>query len=136
MTIHRHSALAFILASLLACCLFARPAVAQATRPAGPRVVLVTASGGFVHDVVKPTDGDSVVSHTMTSIVEKQLGGTITRVSDAADLTADLLDPAKTDVIAFYTTGDLPEDVPALLQKYVEAGGAMLGMHCATDTAP
>ena len=45
------------------------------------------------------------------------------------------MDPAKTQIVVFYTTGDLPADVPALLKAYLEGGGAMLGVHTATDTA-
>ena len=125
---------ALALAALALLCL-ARPSAAQATRPAGPNVLLVTASGGFVHSVVKPVGGDSIVYRTLTQIVEGGLGGTLTQTGDAATLTADVLDPAQTQVVIFYTTGDLPSELPDRLRSYLQAGGAMLGIHCATDTA-
>ncbi len=94
----------------------------------GPRVALVTDSRGFVHDVVKPVDGDSLVVRTMREIVEGQLKGTLTHISDAATL-----DLASADVVAFYTTGPISLDVPAF-QTFIENGGGLVGMHCATDT--
>ena len=114
---------------------FARLSGAQTTRPTSPSVLLVTASGGFVHPVVQPVGGDSLVYETMKELVENRLGGTLTQTGDAATLTADVLDPARTQIVVFYTTGDLPADVPALLKAYLQKGGAMLGVHTATDTA-
>ena len=99
----------------------------------GPGVFLLTDSNGYVHDVVKPTDGDSLVRRTIQSIVEDRLGGTLVHSDDASKLTAEVLDPAKTKVLVMYTTGDLPLDLD-LLNKYVENGGTLLGIHCATDT--
>ena len=96
--------------------------------------MLVTASGGFVHEVVKPPAGDNLVFLTMKQLVEEDLGGTLTRTADFATLNATTLDPAETQIVVFYTTGDLPEPLPNLLRKYVEAGGTFLGIHCATDT--
>ena len=117
------------LLSLIAVMLgLACPALAQ-----GPRVVLLTDSRGYVHEVVKPVDGDSLVKRTVQNIVEQRLGGSFSHVSDASKLTADVLDPAKTQILVMYTTGDLPLDLD-LLNRYVEAGGTLLGIHCATDT--
>ena len=99
----------------------------------GPRVVLLTDCNGFVHDVVKPTDGDSLVAKTLRGIVEKTLGGSLVHLDDAAKLGPDDFDPAKTKALVFYTTGDIPLDL-ARFNSYLENGGSMLGIHCATDT--
>ncbi len=98
----------------------------------GPSVFLLTDCNGYVHDVVKPTDGDSLVKRTINKVV-KGLGGTVAHSDDATDLTAEVLDPAKTQVLVMYTTGDLPLDLD-LLHTYIENGGTLLGIHCATDT--
>ena len=94
---------------------------------AGPRVAVVTDSRGFVHEVVKPTDGESLVVATLREVVS-DAGGEFTHVPDAADLS-----PGEHDVVVFYTTGDIPLDAAALA-GWVEAGGGVVGLHCATDT--
>jgi type 1 glutamine amidotransferase len=94
---------------------------------AGPRVAIVTDSRGFVHGVVKPTDGDSTVVTVLRDVVTN-MGGELVHVPDASELELEGL-----DVVAFYTTGPIPLDVPAFVE-WVEAGGGMLGIHCATDT--
>ncbi len=99
----------------------------------GPTVLLLTDCNGYVHGVVKPTDGDSVVKRTIQAIVEDQLGGRLIHTDDASKLTAEVLDPARTQVVVMYTTDDLPLDLD-LLNSYVEKGGTLLGIHCATDT--
>lgn len=106
---------------------------AAAARSDGPTVVLITDTNDYVHDVVKPTDGDSLVKRTIQSVVEKNLGGRLVHCSDAATLSAEMLDPAKTKAIVMYTTGNLPLD-PEALNRYVEGGGTLMGIHCATDT--
>lgn len=97
------------------------------------QVVVLTDSQGFVHSVVKPVDGDSLVVRTLRSIVTERLDGSILHISDAAELDEEILDPAKTSVVVMYTTADIPLDVE-LFNKYIENGGALLGIHCATDT--
>lgn len=102
-------------------------------RSDGPMVVLITDTNDYVHDVVKPIEGDSLVKRTIQSVVEKNLGGRLLHCSDAATLSAEMLDPAKTRAIVMYTTGNLPLD-PEALNRYVEGGGTLMGIHCATDT--
>lgn len=112
------------------------PALAQEggeQKPDDRQIVVLTDSDGYVHSVVEPQDGESLVVKTLRSIVTDRLGGSILHVSDAAELTAEVLDPAKTAAVVMYTTADIPLDVE-LLNRYLENGGALLGIHCATDT--
>ena len=95
---------------------------------AGPTVAIVTDSQGYVHQVVQPVDGDSTVVSTLRNVVEQRQGGELRHVSDASKLDLDGV-----DVVIFYTTGNIPLDVEAF-QTWVENGGGMLGLHCATDT--
>ena len=98
-------------------------------------MLLVTASVGFVHAVVDPPAGDNLVYATMKELVETRLGGTLARTADWTEVDAADLDPARTQIVVLYTTGDPPDALPDRLQKYVETGGTLLGIHCATDTA-
>ena len=113
-----------LLAALIGLLIVASNASAQD----GPRVALVTDSRGFVHGVVQPPDGESLVVRTMRQVVEEAMQGTFTHVPDASQL-----DLANADVVAFYTTGNIPLDVAAF-KAFIENGGGMVGMHCATDT--
>ena len=95
---------------------------------AAPVVAVVTDARGFVHDVVKPTDGDSTVVQVLREVVQEEQGGEMRHLPTADQLQYDGL-----DVVVFYTTGEVPLDVPAL-QAWIEAGGGFVGLHCATDT--
>lgn len=116
------------LSSLLSGSAHAQVADAAGGGAEGPRVAIVTDSRGFVHDVVKPVDGDSTVVTVLRDVVEDRLSGALTHISDASKIDFDNL-----DVVVFYTTGAIPLDVDAL-QSFVEAGGGMVGLHCAADT--
>lgn len=109
--------------SLLVLLIAAAPALAQ------PNVLLVTDSDGFVHGAVKPPEGENLVAQTVEQIVAS-LDGTFARTADAAEVAGQLDD---TDVLVMYTTGPIPLDVPAVRQ-FVENGGGLVGIHCATDT--
>ncbi len=99
-----------------------------------PRVLLLTQSVGFVHGVVKDQNGQpSVVKQVLTDLAAAN-GFTVSFIDDVTDLTPERLE--QTDIVAFYTTGDLPfvNGQYDTFQAWIEEGGAFLGIHCATDT--
>src|SRR5688572_8418879 len=96
------------------------------------KAVVVTQSKGFEHDVVKEKEGrPSVVEKTLRDIADQSKLITIEHTKDAAILTPEKL--KDTRLIVLYTTGDLPMS-PEALDKWVNDGGALLGIHPATDT--
>ena len=116
---------AVVLSALLA-------AAAAAEQERLPRILFLTESRGYVHEVVK-RPGDW--SHPCA---EKRRGaaasGRFESVStqDASTLTAREL--AACDAVVFYTTGELPLPERDALLAYVRRGGGFVGIHCATDT--
>ncbi|MEX1017765.1 MAG: ThuA domain-containing protein [Phycisphaeraceae bacterium] len=123
-----------IMVTGLALALFAATAHAdEADQPA--RLTLLLESRGYEHDVVKPRDdGPSVVEQVLAGLGETSGAFEITTLRDVRQLTADRL--AETDIVAFYTTGDLPfaEGQYEAFEQWVEQGGRFLGLHSATDT--
>lgn len=99
-----------------------------------PQVLVLTQSKGFVHDVVKDKNGQpSVVKQVFTQLAAAN-DFSVSFIDDVAELTAERL--KQTDVVAFYTTGDLPfaNGQYDTFQQWIENGRAFLGIHCATDT--
>lgn len=96
-----------------------------------PRVLFLTHSAGFVHDVVKRKAPDRL------SLAEEQLVAAakgkfeIVATQDCGEITAERLQGYA--AVAFYTTGELPIDADALV-AFVKSGGGFIGIHCATDT--
>ncbi|MBX3277480.1 MAG: ThuA domain-containing protein [Acidobacteria bacterium] len=95
---------------------------------AAPRVVYVTQSKGFRHQVLHLSEG----------IVE-ELGakhGFDVHVTHMAEkvITPETL--KNTDVIIFYTTGELPlsDAQKTMLLDFIKGGKAFIGIHSATDT--
>src|SRR5207245_9982642 len=85
---------------------------AQAFADALPKLILLTQSKGFVHDVVKhPDGGPSVVQKTFASIAEKSKLFELETTEDASILTTDKL--KQTRIVVFYCTGDIPLDLTA-----------------------
>jgi type 1 glutamine amidotransferase len=109
------------------------------TRPAHddtdlPAVLFLTHSAGFVHDVVKrPAPGELAPAERLfTEFASDRFRVTCTQ--DCAAITAEAL--AGIDALMLYTTGELPLG-PAerqALVDWVARGGALVGVHCATDT--
>ena len=99
-----------------------------------PRVLFLTHSAGFVHDVVRRPDASTL--SFAESALSAAAGGRFELVctQDCAELEAEEL--ARTDAVVFYTTGELP--LPAegklALERWLASGGAFVGIHCATDT--
>lgn len=99
-----------------------------------PRVLVLTQSMGFVHDVVKEKDSRPSVVQEVFSQMGQAGGFDVSFIGNVQDLTAERL--AQTDVVAFYTTGDLPfaDGQYEAFERWISDGGAFLGIHCATDT--
>ncbi len=102
--------------------------------PDRPRVLFLTHSAGFQHDVVKRAQR-AVLAHAERCFEE--LAGPILEVEatqDCAALRADNL--GRYQALMFYTTGELPisDDDKAALLQFVRDGGGFVGIHCATDT--
>jgi len=117
---------------------------------AGPRVLFLSKSSGFQHSAIT-RDGESPshVERVLQGVAER-LGIDMVSTKDASRIRADVL--AELDAVVFYTTGDLTEagdgegvfggdGQPPMgeqgiadLTAWVEAGGAFLGFHSATDT--
>jgi type 1 glutamine amidotransferase len=115
-----------VLASVLA---VAGVPVASAKAP--PKVLFVTHSGGFRHQVVTRSPDGSL------SFAERQLQAAakdrfdVVATQDLGELGREKLKGYKG--VVFYTTGELPIDVEALTD-FVKAGGGFAGIHSATDT--
>jgi type 1 glutamine amidotransferase len=108
-------------------------------QPAPPRVLMVTHSAGYEHEVVR-RPGPGVLS-TAERVVD-ELGRRsgrfeVTHVStrdDVARLTAESVRAHR--AIVFFTTGELPMAAPvrqAMFQS-VRDGAGFVGVHSATDT--
>ena len=99
-----------------------------------PRVLFLTHSAGFVHDVVARKD-PYVLSTAEERLKEMAKG----RFDVFATQDPSWLEPerlATFDAVVFYTTGELPV-APAVLDNLVEwvaGGGAFTGIHSAADT--
>src|SRR5438552_689312 len=85
------------------------PALAQDSAAKTPlaRVILVTQSKGFVHDVIKRQgDRPSRVEQTFLDLASKTGMFTLETTDDVTTLTREKL--RETSIVAFYTTGELP----------------------------
>jgi uncharacterized protein len=105
-----------------------------AVEPSPKKLILITQSKGFVHDVVKRgKNGEPCQVETIfKALAEKtKLFTVIESSQDASILTPEKLKSA--DIVVFYTTGDLPMK-PEDLDAWVKAGGLFMGIHPATDT--
>ncbi len=109
----------------------------------GGKVLLLTKSSGYIHDVVKEPDGQtSLVERTLATICA-ELGHTLTATKDASLINSAYLE--NFDVVVFYTCGNLttsgrdeqtpmgPGGVKDLTQ-WIEDGGGFVGFHSACDT--
>src|SRR5688500_3323319 len=100
------------------------------------KLILITQSVGFDHDVVKEKDGKpSIVHQTFKDLAAKTGLFELEHSRDASMLTQDKL--KSSDIVVFYTTSThekhLPMD-PEHLAAWVKGGGKFLGIHPATDT--
>ena len=109
---------------------------AQAQEPAAselPRVLFLTHSAGFTHGVVNRQGGPSALAEVQLAAA-LQGRFEVDATQDCADINAENL--ANYDVVAFYTTGELPiadEDEDALF-AWVRQGGGFVAIHSGSDT--
>ena len=99
-----------------------------------PRVLFLTHSAGFVHDVVRRPD-PSTLSFAESALSAAASGQfELVCTQDCAELEGEHL--ARYAAVVFYTTGELPlsEAGKRALQDWIAHGGALVGIHCATDT--
>lgn len=108
----------------------------QAQEPAAselPRVLFLTHSAGFTHGVVNRQGGPSALAEVQLAAA-LQGRFEVDATQDCADINAENL--ANYDVVAFYTTGELPiadEDEDALF-AWVRQGGGFVAIHSGSDT--
>ncbi len=118
------------LISLFLTALLGMNAVAQTPR----KILFISHSAGFVHPVVKrPSPGALALAETrLKELSAKKFD--VQLAQDAATITADSL--RGFDAVIFMTTGEipLPEPVRDSLFTWLKSGGALVGIHCATDT--
>ena len=107
------------------------------------RVLFLSKSAGFEHDVIKTKKGNpSVADKALTDVVTK-MGGEIVCTKDASLINAENL--KNYDVVIFYTTGVLTElgtdknppmgpDGQQALLDWIKSGKGFLGFHAANDT--
>jgi uncharacterized protein len=110
------------------------PALAQRSRREPPRVLFLTHSAGFTHSVVKrPASGE--LAHAERTLIEAARGRLMVYpTQDCSQINGENL--KKYSAVIFYTTGELPiaEADRRALFDWIRAGGAFVGIHCATDT--
>jgi type 1 glutamine amidotransferase len=127
-------------ASLFACCVLlallalhacgGSPSAPSSTPPPTPssrRLLYVTTSAGFRHDVLP-------LSQQVLRDIGSRAGFDTVATEDVAMITRDNL--AHFDAIAFFTSGELPmnDDQKAALLDFVRNGKGFVGIHSATDT--
>lgn len=127
-------ALAILAAALLAAAADSTPpastAPASGAKSAQPplRAFYCTHSAGFVHPCLPLTR--EIVGRLGTELDWID----ITVSNEVADLTPEVLD--RLDVLILYTSGTLPmtDAQKAALQRFIERGGGLVGIHSASDT--
>lgn len=125
-----------ILASFVVSGMAGAPSFAKAAEK--PRILFVTQSAGFVHSSVnRKMETRAPAEIALTQLGETSGAFTVDCTQDcAADFTKENLQ--NYDIVAFYTTGDLPikeEDLNYFLNEWLtQEGHGVLGFHSAMDT--
>jgi type 1 glutamine amidotransferase len=100
------------------------------------RLLVITESKGFVHDVVRRRDNElSLSEKILTELAEKSGDFDVVCSQDSRkEITAENL--KNFDAVFFYTTGELPlSDVQKSdLLAFIRSGKGFAGVHSATDT--
>jgi len=111
---------------------------ADPARPNPFRVLMVSYSAGYQHEVVRRSaSGLSVAEQVVTDLGQHSGRFTVTRVATRAEL--DALTAASVRAhqgILFFTTGELPlaPEVRQAIFAHVREGAGFVGVHSATDT--
>lgn len=112
------------------------PAHADAPKGGKKRLLVITESRGFVHDVVRRKDGlPALVEKVLTELGEKSGQFDVVCTQDSRkEITAENL--KNFDAVFFYTSGTLPlsDTQKADLIAYVRSGHGFAGAHSASDT--
>ncbi len=126
--------------TLLSLCVVAAPVLGddKPAQPAPSKMLFVTQSAGFKHSSVTRKDGELAAAEVAMKNLAQSTGlFTVDCTQDcAADFTKDNL--KKYDLVAFYTTLDLP--IPEDAKHYFfgewiyQKGHGVLGFHSAGDT--
>jgi type 1 glutamine amidotransferase len=117
---NRSIAVAFFVLAIAGTVVIAQP-------PAARRVLYLTQSAGFKHDVLP-------LSEKILSDIGQKHGFAVTVSGDASTITAGSLEPYA--AVVFYTTGELPmnDEQKAALMAWIRSGKGFVGVHSATDT--
>jgi len=102
---------------------------------ANGKMIVLSESKGFRHGVAKRgKDGKPALVETCMTAVGKAMKMQVLCTQDVADLTPGAL--SDTDIVVMYTTGELPftEKQYDAFEQWIRDGGALLGIHPATDT--
>jgi len=128
-----------LLLMLVAGCMFSWiiPEMGSAAETKKSRILFVTQSIGFKHGSVTRKTGLAPAEIALTQLGEKTGLFSVDCTQDcAADFTKDNLQ--KYDIVAFYTTGDLPiadADRDYFFKEWLpQPGHGVLGFHSALDT--
>jgi uncharacterized protein len=109
------------------------------TRSAPPRLLMLTYSAGFQHEVVRrPTASQLSAAERVVAELARRSGRfEVSHVSTREDLDRLTATSVRAhSALLFFTTGELPiatEVRQAILQR-VRDGGGLIGVHSATDT--
>src|SRR5207244_3018488 len=112
---------------------------ATQARPALPRVLMVTYSAGYQHEVVRrPAAGElSTAERVVAGLGHRSGGFEVSHVSTREDLNRLTVTSVRAyRAILFFTTGELPI-TPKLREAIVQSvrdGTGFIGVHSATDT--
>ena len=106
---------------------FTTGAFAPAPQAQTKKVLYVTHSAGYKHDVLP-------LSEKILAEVGRAHGFEVATTGDASTITAKSLEPFS--AVVFYTTGELPmsDEQKSAFMAWIRSGRGFVGIHSATDT--
>ena len=121
------AAIVLSLAALAWACRAPNAATPTATPPTR-RILYLTQSAGFKHDVLP------LSAQILQDLGRRSGAFDVTPTDDSSLVTRDSL--TRYDAVVFFTTGELPmsDDQKAALVDFVRSGKGFVGIHSATDT--